>query len=61
MIMRFQNLQSEVTDMETVLGQETGGTASILLLSLVIYSYVSSNDYPSFHLQMNSTFLLLQL
>ena len=55
MIMRFQNLQSEVTDMETVLGQETGGTASILILSLVIYSYVSSNDYPSFHLQ-NSTF-----
>ena len=61
MIMRFQNLQSEVTDMETVLGQETGGTASSLILSLVIYSYVSSNDYLSFHLQMNSTFLLVQL
>ena len=33
MIMRFQNLQSEVTDMETVLSQETGESlyfASIL-------------------------------
>ena len=60
--MRFQNLQSEVTDMETVLGQETGRRESLyMLLSLVIYSYVSSNDYLSFHLQMNSTFLLVQL
>ena len=35
MIMRFQNLQSEVTDMETVLSQETGRWDSLYFDSIL--------------------------
>ena len=35
MIMRFQNLQSELTDMETVLGQETGRWDSLYFDSIL--------------------------